>query len=272
MKVAIVGTGNMGSKYIKKFEIMGLDPILIDIDENQLSQYPDSLKKYTDLKEALEKEKIGYMFVATAPQHHIPIAIEGLKRGVNVMVEKPPALSPNQLEEAIELAHKNNTVLAVSEIELRASSIRNLSLPKGIHKVEGYRLNKGRGYINPLYDLAWHDLYILGYLFGQFKIKDVKDEGDKVSLEGETEVSDFFIQVAWSNPTVRREWIIQGDKTVRVDLHQDKIYTDDGKVLEGDGKDKLEMMINQFIQSPSFESSYRALNILREFEKINLKG
>ena len=44
MKVGIVGTGNMGSKYIKKFEILGYDTVLIDKDVSKLDRYPEQKK------------------------------------------------------------------------------------------------------------------------------------------------------------------------------------------------------------------------------------
>jgi len=271
LKVGIAGTGNMGSKYINKFNLLDFDTVLIDIDTDRLSKFPDRFKKYTDLDEALDRENIDYLFVATAPQSHIPIARKALERGIHVMVEKPPSIKPHQLEEAIEFAQKKGAVLSVSEIELRSNAVRNLNLPEKISDVEAYRLNLGRGYINPFYDLAWHDLYIMSYLFGDFKIKNIINRGDIFDVIGETENSEFFLQVAWSHKFLRREWIIntQAGK-LTLDFVEDKIIYEDGSVREKDGTDKLELMIKQFIEKPDFESSYRALNILKEFNKFSV--
>ncbi|NPA16231.1 Gfo/Idh/MocA family protein [Persephonella sp.] len=271
MKVGIVGTGNMGSKYINKFDILGYDTVLIDIDENRLSKFPEKFKKYTDLDEALKREDIDYLFVATAPQSHIPIAKKALERGINVMVEKPPSIDPSLLEEAIEFAQKKGAVLSVSEIELRSNTVRNLKLPEKVGDVEAYRLNLGRGYINPFYDLAWHDLYIMNYLFGDFKIKKVVDKGDIFDVIGETESNEFFLQVAWSHDFLRREWVIDTDRgKLTLNFAEDKIIYEDGSIREKDGTDKLELMIRQFVEKPDFESSYRALNILKEFNKFSV--
>ena len=270
MKVGIVGTGNMGSKYINKFDILGFDAVLIDKEQSQLAKFPEKFKKYTDLDEALKNESIDYLFVATAPNSHIPIAKKALERGINVMVEKPPAINPSDLEEAIDFAQKNEAVLGVSEIELRSNSIRNLNLDTKIEEVEAYRLNLGRGYINPFYDLAWHDLYIFSYLFGDFKIKKVKDKGNIFDIYGETEKNEFFLQVAWSHDYLRREWILKTkDGEIKLNFIEDKITYPTGETKEKDNVDKLELMIKQFIQNPSFESSFRALNILKEFNKFS---
>ncbi len=270
MKVGIVGTGNMGSHYVKKFDLLGYDAVLIDKESERLRKHPDKFKKYTDLDEALKNEHIDFLFIATDPKSHIPLAKKALERDINVMVEKPPSLEPSQLEEAINLAKKRNVYFGVSEIELRSSSIRNLEKKHDISEVEAYRLNLRSGYINPFYDLAWHDLYIFSYLFGDVKIKKVIDKGNIFEVYGETKENEFFLQVAWSHEYLRREWILKGKKEKTVlNFVEDKIIYPSGKIKEKDNVDKLELMIKEFVEKPSFDSAYRALNILKEFKKFS---
>ncbi len=271
MKVGIVGTGNMGSKYIKKFDLLGLEAVLIDLDSKKLAEYPDKFSKYTDIDEALKNENISHLFIATDPRSHIPLAKKALERGINVMVEKPPSVDPSELEEAVDFAEKKGAVLSVSEIELRANTVRNLYMDTDVNDIEAYRLNLGRGYINPFYDLAWHDLYIMSYLFGDFTIKKVEDKGDIFEVKGETKKNSFFLQVAWSHTFLKRQWLLKTKEgNITLDFAEDKIIYPDGTVKYRDGVDKLELMIKQFIKEPSFESSYRAINILREFSKFSL--
>jgi len=271
MKIAIIGTGNMGSKYINKFDLLNLDAVLVDRDPKRLEKFPKKFAKYTNLEEMLKKEKITHAFIATDPTSHIPLAKKLLDREINVMVEKPPSLNPKELEEAVELANKKNVVLSVSEIELKSNNIRNLEIKDTINEIEAFRLNLGRGYINPLYDLAWHDLYIISYLFKNFKIKKVKIEGDFVYLEGETNQQEFRLNVAWSNPYLKREWILKGEKNpIVLNFVEDKIVYSENNIVENDKKDKLELMIKEFLNKPSFESTFRALNILEEFNKFKI--
>ncbi len=270
MKVGIVGTGNMGSHYVKKFDILGLDAVLIDKDPGQLKRHPDKFKKYTDLDEALKEENIDFLFIATDPKSHIPLAKKALEKDINVMVEKPPSLEVNQLEEAINLAEKRNLYFGVSEIELRSSSIRNFEKKYPISEVEAYRLNLRSGYINPFFDLAWHDLYIFSHLFGNVKIKQVREKGNIVEVIGETDENEFFLQVAWSYQYLRREWILKGKEgNTILNFVEDKIVYPSGEIKEKDNTDKLELMIKEFIEKPSFDSAYRALNILKEFKKFS---
>jgi len=268
LKVAVIGVGNMGSKYVKKLDLLNIDTILIDKDQNKLKEQPDKFKKYTDLDEALKENRIDYAFIATDPLSHIPIAKKLLEREINVMIEKPPAITPKPLDEAINLAQRNNLCLSVSEIELKSNSVRNIELNSDIHLIEAYRLNLGKGYINPFYDLAWHDLYILHYLFGRFNIKRVKNTEGIIKVIGNTEGQEFKIEVAWEYPYIRREWILRkGEEDIKLNFVEDKIIYPRKKVKSPDKKDKLELMIKEFLQNPSFDSSYRALEILYQFEK-----
>jgi predicted dehydrogenase len=188
------------------------------------------------------------------------------------MIEKPPAINPAELEEAIQLAEKNKVYIEVSEIELQSNNVRNYEKRELVHEVESYRLNLGRGYINPFYDLAWHDLYIFQYLFGNLSLKKVVDNGDIVDVYGETSENEFFLQVAWSQKSLRREWILKTKNgNIIFDFVNDKTIYPEGKIKEKDNLDKLESMIKKVINNPSFESSYRALEILKEFNKFNIK-
>ena len=270
MKVGIVGVGNMGSKYVNKFKELDLDYVLIDSDPQQLSKYPDNVKKYQDVNQALN-EDLDAVFVATSPQSHLPIAKKFIEAGINVMVEKPPTLNRKELEETLNLAYKKNVYLSVSEIELKSNTIRNLSIDKNVEFVEGYRLNLGKGYINPFFDLAWHDLYIFNYLFGNFKIKNVKIEGNVADVRAESENAEIDLQVAWLNPFIKREWILKTEYgNLILNYVEDKIIYPSGEVKEKDNEDKLKLMIKEFLNSPSYDSVFRSINILKEIEKTKL--
>jgi predicted dehydrogenase len=273
LKVGLVGTGNMGRHYANKFKLLGFDTTLIDIDSEKLKNFDnDYYKKYTDFEEALNKEEFDWIFIVTSPKLHIPLAKKAIERNINVMIEKPPAINPAELEEAIQLAEKNKVYIEVSEIELQSNNVRNYEKRELVHEVESYRLNLGRGYINPFYDLAWHDLYIFQYLFGNLSLKKVVDNGDIVDVYGETSENEFFLQVAWSQKSLRREWILKTKNgNIIFDFVNDKTIYPEGKIKEKDNLDKLESMIKKVINNPSFESSYRALEILKEFNKFNIK-
>ena len=55
---------------------------------------------YTDYAEMLKKEKLDVVFVVMHPEYQLPIAMDCLKAGKHVFIEKPPALS---VEDAVKL-------------------------------------------------------------------------------------------------------------------------------------------------------------------------
>ncbi len=270
MKVGLVGVGNMGSKYVNKFNELMLDYVLVDSDIQKLNHYPPNIKKFTNIDQAME-EGLDAVFIATSPQSHIPLAKVFLNEGINVMVEKPPSLSRRDFEEALDLAYKKNVFFSVSEIELKSSSVRNLYINEDVGIVEGYRLNLGKGYINPFFDLAWHDLYIFSYLFGNFKLKNVEIISNIAKVEAVGEKTDFILEVAWLHPYVKREWNLKTSQgNINLNFVEDKITYPSGKVVEKDNQDKLRLMIKEFLENPSYESSLRSLNILKEIENFKL--
>jgi len=98
-KVLLIGLGNMGRKYLKKFEELGIKPSLCDINENLRGEFEDYpfFCSYKDLKDTPEK-----VFVAVNPQYHPEIAAHFLERGSYVFLEKPPALSVGELIPLVE--------------------------------------------------------------------------------------------------------------------------------------------------------------------------
>jgi hypothetical protein len=70
---------------------------------------------------------------------------------------------------------------------------------------------------------------------------------------------------------MRREWILKtGDGDLVLNFAEDKIIYPSGEVKEKDNKDKLKLMIEEFLKKPSYDSTLRSINILKEIEKIKI--
>jgi len=150
MHVLLVGLGNMGMKYLAKLEELQELPVLCDIDPyKNIGRHPFYCH-FGEIKESV----------------------------VPVLLEKPPALSS---EEFALIADDPN--LEISEIELYSFPVKSFPRDIRVKEIRAERLNRGRGYINPLWDLAWHDLYVLQYLFGDVEVFRVR-RGKVWELEG----------------------------------------------------------------------------------------
>jgi predicted dehydrogenase len=68
---------------------------------------------YSNLSEMISKEQLDVVDVCTPPQVHARVAIEAMKEGINVLLEKPMALSVSDCDDMIQAAQKYGTKLCI---------------------------------------------------------------------------------------------------------------------------------------------------------------
>ncbi len=262
MHILLIGLGNMGSKYLKKLEELSLKPLLCDVDREKVENtgYPFYCH-YGDVEETLSG-----VIVAVNPEEHVKIAKEFLSKGIPVLLEKPPSLTSAEFGEIVD-----HPLLEISEVELYSEAVKNFPTEVEVKSINIERLNKGRGYINPVWDLAWHDLYILQYLFGDLKLEDVR-KGDVWKLSGSVKDSvPFEINVAWNyEGEVSRKWLVEtvSGEQVLMDFYREEIsYNGTSRTREWG--DKLREMVTDFVTGVRREGSReRAYRNLQLIEKI----
>ena len=270
-KVVLIGLGNMGKKYLNKFLELGIKPTLCDIDKSALQLYSDfeSFCFYEDIAPS-GKEKV---FVAVNPESHPKIAEHFLKGGAYVFLEKPPAVDFKTFFRLVERYGTSN--LGVSEIERYSYAVKDFTPPPDVERIEIKRLNRGKGYINPLWDLAWHDLYLLLYLFGDIELKNVHRLGTyHYLITGRVKNIPLSLEVAWNYPEVDRSWRIYTPKGDIVFDFLNERRVEFGRVTsKRKSKDKLLEMVEDVLKGTYDRNSvYRALRILEELEKLEQKG
>lgn len=99
-KTAIVGCGAISKTHAEA---------LRSVDNTAITAFCDPMtekakaradeyggKVYSTLEDMLNKESIDVLHICTPHYLHVPMALEALKRGVNVLMEKPPAISRSQ--------------------------------------------------------------------------------------------------------------------------------------------------------------------------------
>lgn len=119
LKVAIIGTGAISKAHIEGFlrfkdrcRIVALCDLYSDKAEAKKTEYGLDAKVVTDHKELL-RDGIDLVSVCLPPFYHAPIAIDFLKAGSHVLVEKPMAASLKECDEMIEAAQANGRILSV---------------------------------------------------------------------------------------------------------------------------------------------------------------
>ena len=117
MKYALIGCGRIAVNHIKaalnnKLEIVAVCDVIPEKMEALLAKYElksdQSIKRYTDYKEMIEAEKPELASIATESGIHAEIALHCIDKGVNVIIEKPMAMSMEDADKIIEVAKAKN--------------------------------------------------------------------------------------------------------------------------------------------------------------------
>ena len=162
MKYALIGCGRIATNHIKaalnnKLEIVAVCDILPEKMEAILEKHniekDDNIKRYTDYKEMIEKEKPELVSIATESGIHAEIALYCIEKEVNVIIEKPMAMSIEDADKIIALSkekgvkvsacHQNRFNVAVQELRKAIEADRFGKLSHGSIHV---RWNRNHGY------------------------------------------------------------------------------------------------------------------------------
>jgi predicted dehydrogenase len=196
----------------------------------------------SELVRSIELDAIA---VVTPVWTHYELAKAALENGKHVFVEKPFTSTVEQAEELIELASRKNLKIMVDHTFLFTGAVRKIhQLLEGgtlgkLYYYDSTRVNLGlfQHDINVIWDLAPHDLSIMGYL--------IKENPEALVATGQTHLNGFediafitvyfpnrviaHINVNWLSPVKVRTTLIGGEKKMLVwnDLEADekiKIY------------------------------------------------
>ena len=135
MNYALIGCGRIATNHIKaavnnKLNIVAVCDILPEKMETLLAKHglekDTSIKRYTDYKQMLAENDITLASIATESGSHAEIALHCIDNCVNVIIEKPMAMSIKDAEEIIRRSeekgvkvsacHQNRFNIAVQEL------------------------------------------------------------------------------------------------------------------------------------------------------------
>lgn len=109
---AIVGAGAISAvhceaiKNIPNARLTALCDIKRERAEERALKYGGNV--YTDFDTMLDNEKIDVLHICTPHYLHVPMAISALEKGINVILEKPPAITKEEFER-LEKVSKNTS-------------------------------------------------------------------------------------------------------------------------------------------------------------------
>lgn len=115
MKYALIGCGRISPNHVAAAQHNNLDIVaLCDLEEKNMKdkilkfKLPSNTNCYTDYVEMLENEHPELVAIATESGKHAEIALECIKHGCNIIIEKPIALSLKDADRIIAAAEKYN--------------------------------------------------------------------------------------------------------------------------------------------------------------------
>lgn len=163
MKYALIGCGRIAVNHIKAIINNELDVVaLCDVNSEHIDILVDKTGfnqvffRYSDYKQMIaEHPEIELIAIATDSGVHAEIALYCIDKGINVIIEKPMAMSMNDAEEIIRrseekgvkvtVCHQNRFNVAVQQLRKALEKGRFGKLSHGSINV---RWNRGKDYYN----------------------------------------------------------------------------------------------------------------------------
>ena len=119
LRVAIIGCGTVSANHIAAIKDYGKADIVALCDTKperamaRSEQYGLSAKIYESYDEMLENEALDVVHIATPHYLHVPQAIAALKKNINVFLEKPMAISVEEIKALLEAEKESKGKLTV---------------------------------------------------------------------------------------------------------------------------------------------------------------
>ncbi|MGQ9855785.1 MAG: Gfo/Idh/MocA family protein [Fervidobacterium sp.] len=165
LKMALIGCGRIGSSKHVEAILKNADIIeaaaFCDIVPEKAQACAEKVKSvlgyepriYTDYTKIVDNEEIDFVAIATESGYHYEIAMEFLRRGINVLVEKPMALSTKHMDDMIETAEEKRVKLGVCfqnrfnpPIQELRRKVENGAFGKINYGVANIRWNRDKNY------------------------------------------------------------------------------------------------------------------------------
>lgn len=185
IKVGIIGIGHVGSIHADIYsQFQDVDvTFLCDIILKRAKDVAKELNAYysSDFRDGFSK--IDAVSIAVPTSKHYQIAKEFLKKGIDVLVEKPMTTNLKQANHLIQLANENFCILQVGHVERFNKALHAIKgIPGEIRFIECHRIgpfSKRSTDVSVVLDLMIHDIDIILELI-PYKIEKIEAVGTKV--------------------------------------------------------------------------------------------
>jgi predicted dehydrogenase len=248
IKVGIVGLGYWGPKLARNFNNLESSTLAMaaDLRDDRLVDLKKSFPEIavTNSYDEMLKSDIDAVVIATPVYTHFPLAKKALLAGKHVMVEKPITRDSLQAKELVDYAAERGLTLMVGhtfEYNPAVVAVRDI-ISSGelgqIYYMNASRVNLGllQPDINVMWDLAPHDLSLMGFILGAKPVK-VSAVG-RVYVNTSRDLPEVVymnitydnnvlanLRVSWLDPVKQRRLTVVGSKKMLVydDIEDNKV-------------------------------------------------
>jgi predicted dehydrogenase len=177
-RIGVVGLGYWGPNLARNFDQLAELAWICDVDPGSLrtftERYPHA-RATSDVGELLEDPDLEAIVVSTPVPTHYALARQALEAGKHVLVEKPPAMRGEEMDELVRLSEEQDLVCMPGHLLLYHPGVLKLKelIDAGalgdVLCVYGNRQNLGiiRKNENALWSLGVHDLSVILYLLDE---------------------------------------------------------------------------------------------------------
>jgi predicted dehydrogenase len=232
LRIGVVGCGYWGAKHVRVLSsLTGVAEVAL-IEPNAhsrevLSAAFPTASTYGSLDAALPN--VDAVVIATPPATHTDLALQALRSGKHVLVEKPLATTSAEARSIVDEANRSDRVLMVGHTfefnpavqELR----RRLDQDElgNVYYIHSSRFNVDlyRSDVNVIWDLAPHDISIMNYLLrsvptsvtawgpsnGHVDVAYIRLDYGRIGVTG-------YVHVSWLDPKKTRQVTVVGHNRV----------------------------------------------------------
>lgn len=252
MNCLIVGVGKMGSVHMKKcIKRPDIENVYIyDSNEKLLNEL---LKVRYEKVQEYQDQKIDFAIIATHMNSHAEVAMQLIKRGISVLIEKPLCTSIYDAFKIRREAWESGSQIFVGHCERYNPSVMYFENEIKNSKVSMVLINRfnippSNKHLIPIdFDIMVHDIDLINYLWSNTRHtnRSINKDGNNAILSGKCLHDDgsfiYSIVSSWSKKTPERF----------IDIYSDSKNFNIPLDLPVKGHDQLELQLEDLINSIS---------------------
>lgn len=238
IRIGVIGYGYWGPNLVRNFVEAPETQVVAVADTKQdrlnlvQQRYP-SVEVMTDYRDLLKHPDVDAVAISTPVSSHFPLALEALRAGKHVLVEKPMTSSSEEALTLIEEAERRGLVLMVDHTFVYTGAVRKIRelIDRGaigdVYYYDSTRVNLGlfQHDVDVIWDLAVHDLSIMEYILPESPVAVSATGIGHVNgaAENIAYVTLFYsgsiiahLNVNWLSPVKVRRTLIGGSKQMIV--------------------------------------------------------